>query len=295
MRDGEPAIAVVRRLAELSQNQAKKLFSGGKVYVESLPCLSWFQPLAEGTEVSIDTDRKNPRKLVRLKQNPIVHFDRYYAVINKPAGLVSVPPTRTGEPTLLDQLPEFLKDRPGPPRPIPLHRLDRETCGLMVFGLEAGDPTASHAPLQALRRQFGDHSVGRSYYAVVQGHLDSCRLSGEIDVTRGRFGGKQQRKKAITEVEHVSCAGPGTLVICRPLTGRWHQLRIQLSQAGHPIVGEREHLPPDCRPAVSSARLALQSFRLRLKHPESGKERTFEIPLDPDIEAILDQARSMGG
>ena len=66
VRDGEPAIAVVRRLAELSQNQAKKLFSGGKVYVESLPCLSWFQPLAEGTEVSIDTDRKNPRKLVRL-------------------------------------------------------------------------------------------------------------------------------------------------------------------------------------------------------------------------------------
>jgi RluA family pseudouridine synthase len=279
-REGEPAIGVVRRAAGLSQKAARRLFETGKVYLDGAPCLDWRTPVAAGAEVTVDTDRRAPRRLATLSPDAILHVDHSFVVVNKPPDIVSVPPTRTGEPTLLDLVAAELGQRPGAPRPVAVHRLDRETCGLMLFGLEGGD-------VAALRKQFEEHQVERAYYAVVEGTLGSGRLVGRIDVSRSRFGGGHQTRHAETEVEAVRTAGGRTLVICRPHTGRYHQLRIQLAEAGHPIVGEREHVGPTGTRAPRGARLALQSFSVNLRRPEDGRRVAWEIPLDPALAGLL--------
>jgi 23S rRNA pseudouridine1911/1915/1917 synthase len=279
-QDGEPAIQAVRRIAALSQSQARTLFETGKVYVESAPCLDWRQTLRAGTRVSVDTDRRRPSRLAVLEPERVLEVSRSVVVVDKPPLLVSVPPTRTGEPTLLDLLTTLLKSRPGSPRPVALHRLDRETSGLMLFGIAGGS-------LEPLRRQFERHDVEREYHAVVAGTPRAMALAENIDVTRTRFSSRESQRFAVMEVEPVRTAGPITLVRCRPHTGRFHQIRIQLSAAGYPLLGEKEHLPDGFRMPFHAGRLALQSFRLTFEHPDRGTRATYQLPLDPYLEELL--------
>jgi 23S rRNA pseudouridine1911/1915/1917 synthase len=271
---GEPAIGPVRRAAALSQNKARKLFATGKVYVDGELCLDWRFPLAQGSEVTVDTNRRAPRRLPTIDKDIVIHTDRSFVVVNKPAGVVSVPPTRTGEATLLDLLGRLLGPNHHGGALRPLHRLDRETRGLMLFGFANGQP-------DQLRRQFERHEVERSYYAVVEGPMESALLSGEIDVGRRQFGGGKEMRFAETDVEAVRRAGPRTLVRCRPRTGRYHQLRIQLAAAGHPIVGDGTHGRGGKFP------LALQSFSLTLRRPEDGQQMSWDLPLDAALESLL--------
>jgi len=278
--DDEPAIQAVRRIATLSQRQARVLFETGKVYVDSLPCSDWRRPLRAGAVVSVDTDRRRPSRQAGLEPSRVLDVSRSLVVVDKPPLLVSVPPTRTGEPTLLDLLTELLASHPGSPRPVALHRLDRETSGLMLFGLAGGD-------LAPLRHQFERHEVEREYYAVVAGAAGNMTLAETIDVTRLRYGGQPARRFAVTEVEPVRQAGAVTLVRCRPRTGRYHQIRIQLAAAGHPLLGEKEHTLPGYRPPLHASRLALQSYRLTFRHPDRGHNVTWELPVDPYLEELV--------
>lgn len=273
---GEPAIGPVRRAADLSQNKARKLFSTGKVYIDGALCLDWRLPLTVGSEVTVDTDRRAPHRLPTISRDVLVHTDRSFIVVNKPAGVVSVPPTRTGEATLLRLLADLLGTDHQGGELRALHRLDRETRGLMLFGLAHGDP-------DHLRRQFERHQVARAYYAVVEGLMEGALLSGEIDVGRQQFGGPRQSRFAETEVEAVRQGAHRTLVVCRPHTGRYHQLRIQLAAAGHPILGDRVH----GRKGPGSVPLALQSFSLSLRRPEDGSRMSWKLPLDPALESLL--------
>ncbi len=277
---GELVIGPVRRAASLSQNKARKLFKTGKVYVDGELCLDWRRPLELGSEVTVDTDRKAPHRLPTINADVVIHVDRSFVVVNKPAGVVSVPPTKTGEPTLLDLLAKVLGPHHQGGEVRALHRLDRETRGVMLFGLSNGDP-------DHLRRQFERHQVERAYYAVVEGAMESARLSGEIDVGRQLYGGAKQTRFAETEVEMVRQEGSRSLLLCRPRTGRYHQIRIQLATSGHPIVGDRTH---GNRPA-SKTPLALQSFSLTMRRPEDGQPMSWELPLDPVLENLLQSSR----
>lgn len=280
-QDGEPAIGPVRHATGLSQNKARKLFTMGKVYVDGTICLDWRQPLCAGNEVTVDTDRRAPHRLPTIDSSLLVHSDRSFIVVNKPAGVVSVPPTRTGEPTLLDLLAGLLgSDHPGG-KLCALHRLDRETRGLMLFGLANGDP-------DHLRRQFQQHQVARAYYAVVEGNMESALLKGEIDVGRQRYGGSEKSQYAETDVEVVRPGVTRALVLCRPRTGRYHQLRIQLAAAGHPIVGDRIH-----GRGKGATPLALQSFLLSVRRPEDDRTLTWELPLDPHLEGLLQASQEV--
>jgi 23S rRNA pseudouridine1911/1915/1917 synthase len=272
----EPAIGPVRRAAGLSQNKARKLFATGKVYVDGVLCLDWRLPLAEGSTITVDTNRRAPRRLPTIDGDIVIHTDRSFVVIDKPAGVVSVPPTRTGEPTLLDLLGKLLGPDHEGGALLPLHRLDRETRGLMLFGLSNGEP-------DQLRHQFERHKVERAYYAVVEGAMESALLRGEIDVSRPQFGGGKQLRFAETEVVAVRGEGARTLMLCRPRTGRYHQLRIQLAAAGHPIVGDAIH----GHAAGRRSPMALQSFSLTLLRPEDGQKMSWELPLDSVLESLL--------
>ena len=278
--DGELLLSVLRGMARLSHNEAKRLVRSGKVYVDGGPCAKWDCPLRAGQEVTVDTDRPRPSRLPRLEEQHLLRVDTSLIVVNKPSGLVSVPPTTSGEATLLDLLGVLLARRPEGPVPVPIHRLDRETCGLMVFGVKGGR-------LEPLRSQFARHEALREYFAVVEGEMRGGRLEGTIDVTRTRWGGKRQLKRAVTDIVRVEARAGRTLVRCRPLTGRWHQIRIQLATAGHPICGEREHLPAESPARGVVGRLALQSALLLLRHPESDRPMTFELPLDKYLAGLL--------
>jgi len=281
--DGEPLIGVIRKAAGLSQNQARKLIQTGKVYLDSAPILDWRHPVPEGGVVSVDTDRKNPKRIPKVGRDRILHADEAVVVVDKPPRIVSVPPTRTNEPTLLHKVGELLGGQGRTDYLVPLHRLDRETCGLMVFGV-AG------ALLQPLQKQFAAHEVDRHYYAVVFGKPRTGVLEGEIDVTRTEFGGRTRRQFASTRVDLVETRGKVALVVCRPRTGRWHQLRIQLAGAGWPIVGERRHLPHGFEPSFKARNLALQSFHLSFVHPVTAARMTWKSNLNDSLARILSDA-----
>ena len=270
-----PAIGLVRQQTGLSQNKARKLFDLGKVYLEGAPCLDWRTPVESGQEVSVDTDRRRPGRMVQVAPDCVVYQDHSIVVVNKPHSIVSVPPTPTGEPTLMDRVSSLL----GVPL-LPLHRLDRDTSGLMVFGIRG-------ATLDPLRKQFSNHLARRLYYAVVQGCARDCTLAGDIDVTRPGRGGPPLIRRAVTHVETVRLADQITLVRCIPETGRWHPIRIQLAQAGWPIVGETLHLPPGVPPASGRSLLALQSYSLSLAHPGDGGQMQWELPLAQHLATLL--------
>lgn len=270
-----PAIGLVRQHTGLSQNKARKLFDLGKVYLEGAPCLDWRTPVEPGQEVSVDTNRRRPGRMVQVTADCVVYRDDSIVVVDKPHGIVSVPPTPTGEPTLLDRVSSLL----GVPL-LPLHRLDRDTSGLMVFGVRG-------ASLDRLRTQFSNHTVQRLYYAVVQGTARDCTLAGDIDVTRPGRGGPPIIRRAVTHVERVRLAGQFSLVRCIPETGRWHQIRIQLAQAGWPIVGETLHLPQGFRQPSGRSPLALQSYSLSLAHPGDGGQMQWELSLAQHLATAL--------
>jgi 23S rRNA pseudouridine1911/1915/1917 synthase len=272
---GELAIGLVRQVTELSQNRARRLFELGTVYVNGELCLDWRRTLNHNDELSIDTDRKAPRRLPTFDLSRVVHVDHSFMVVDKPANIVSVPPTPTGEPTLLDLLSKAYPETRERGTVVPLHRLDRETRGLMLFGFSNGR-TAQ------LLEQFRQHKITRCYYAIVDGDFTLTRLAGEIDVSRVAYGGTRQKRYAETAFETVQ-RGRRSLIICRPYTGRYHQLRIQLADAGHPIIGDQVHGPP----STGRSPLGLQSFSLHLTRPEDGEPLTWQIDLDPELAAML--------
>jgi 23S rRNA-/tRNA-specific pseudouridylate synthase len=140
--------------------------------------------------------------------------------------------------------------------------------------------------LSALAGQFRGHQVDRRYLAVVAGNMQDQQLEGSIDVSRTRFSSRRQEQLAATRFRRVRAGNGRTLMECRPETGRFHQLRIQLAMAGHPIVGDREHGTQES-PATSK-RLALHSAYLRLRHPSSGLWMEFESPLPEDLGRLLE-------
>ncbi len=278
---GEPAIGVVRRMTGLSQNQAKELFRLGKVAVDGKECLAWGIALTPNSWVDVDTDRKRPSKRVSLEASAIRFQDEALLVVEKPAGVVSVPPTRTGEATLLDLLRQLLGGLEASKRLVPVHRLDFGTSGLMVFGFQGPH-------LVALQRLVSSHQMDRRYLALVAGVPQNEGLwQTQLDVTRERFGGPKREQWAGTWVRVLRTAQGVSLVECRPETGRFHQIRKQMAEAGHPILGDTEHAPPGFLWPLRCPRLALHSCHLELVHPATGIRLQFDSELPPELERLL--------
>ncbi len=239
----------------------------------------------------------------------IRYLDAHLVVVEKPAGITTTRhkeernwPARRKQlqPTLDELLPGILarmsgrrKARGRPPRVRAVHRLDRETSGLMVF---ARTPKAE----QGLIQQFRTHSTHRLYVAVVQGHIEAQTLESYLvrDRGDGRRGSTQQPgvgKRAVTHVRPLECLGPYTLVQCHLDTGRTHQIRIQLAEAGHPVCGEKVYNKPLHGPPVpdpsGAPRIALHAAELGFQHPITGEAMHFEMPLPSDLAEFVARLR----
>ena len=187
--------------------------------------------------------------------------------------------------------------RKGPlPRLRVVHRLDKETSGLVVFARTV-------AAERGLGKQFHAHTVIRRYLAVVSGFVPPQRIATRFvrdrgDGRRGSTADPDEGREAITHVDVVERLPGYTLLACRLETGRTHQIRIHLAELGHPVCGDKVyHRLADGRelPDRSQApRLALYAVELGFLHPMTHKELHWEMPLPPDLEAFLDRLRAAG-
>ena len=217
----------------------------------------------------------------------VVHLDSWLAVVEKPAGLVVHPAPSHSGPTLVGELGEILGGGGDPERPGIVHRLDKDTSGLLVVARD----DATHAALQeAVRRR----EVERVYLALAQGRLDS--RTGTIDAPIGRAAKQRHRmavsgaasRQARTHFTVLELLAAETYLEARLETGRTHQIRAHFGAIGHPLAGdptyggERRH---------GLERQFLHAHRLAFEHPRTGERLSFTSPLPADLEAALEAAR----
>jgi 23S rRNA pseudouridine1911/1915/1917 synthase len=242
----------------------------------------------------------------------IRYLDQHVAVVEKPAGMTSTrhadqqelsPRQRQLQPTLDELLPRLIARREGRGkgkgargvrRVRPVHRLDRETSGLMVFARSA-------AAQNHLEQQFRVHSIRRQYLAIVRGvvasqqTIESQLVRDRGDGRRGSTNLPDTGKRAVTHVHPIERLGEYTLVACRLETGRTHQIRIHLAERGHPLCGERVYHQPLFQPGQpdrsGSPRLALCAVELGFVHPITGEAMHFEMPLSSDLAEFVERLR----
>jgi 23S rRNA pseudouridine1911/1915/1917 synthase len=218
----------------------------------------------------------------------IVDEDDWLAVIDKPSGMVVHP--APGHPT--GTLADALKERGttwsllgGVERAGIVHRLDRDTSGLLVVA-------KTEAAHRSLARQLSDRSLGRTYWALVQGGFRED--TGTIDAPIARHPRDRRRmaiveggRDAITDFRVVERLSGATVLEVSLRTGRTHQIRVHLASIGHPIVGDAVYGRPDS----TLGRPALHAMRLRLRHPADGTERSYESPIPEELVAATGRLR----
>jgi 23S rRNA pseudouridine1911/1915/1917 synthase len=218
----------------------------------------------------------------------VVHLDEYLAVVDKPAGLVVHPAPSHSGTTLVDELAEILGGGADPERPGIVHRLDKETSGLLVVARD--DDT--HAALQELVRK---REVERVYLALAGGRLGS--RTGTIDAPIGRASRQRHRmavsgaasRQARTHFEVLELLAAESYVEVKLETGRTHQIRAHFGAIGHPLIGDATYGGEE---KYGLTRQFLHAHRLAFAHPASGEAMSFRSELPADLAAALATARS---
>ena len=218
----------------------------------------------------------------------IVHLDEALAVVDKPAGLVVHPAPSHSGATLVDELGEILGGGTDPERPGIVHRLDKETSGLLVVARD----DATHA---ALQEQVRRREVERVYLALAGGRLAS--RTGTIDAPIGRASRQRHRmavsgaasRQARTHFEVLELLAAETYLEATLETGRTHQIRAHFAAIGHPLIGDPTYGGAQ---RYGLSRQFLHAHRLAFAHPGSGEALSFRSELPPDLDAALEAARS---
>jgi 23S rRNA pseudouridine1911/1915/1917 synthase len=217
----------------------------------------------------------------------VVFEDDHLIVINKPAGLVVHPGSGNWDGTLLNALLQHAPALEKIPRAGIVHRLDKDTSGLLVVAKTLTAQTS-------LVRQLQDHSVAREYVAVVHGFVAH---EGSVDAPIGRHKTQRTRmavapngKPAVTHYEPREHFGQITLLRCRLETGRTHQIRVHLQSIGHPIVGDPVYGGSRKTPAFS--RQALHAEKLALTHPATGRRRNWSARVPADMRKLISSLKN---
>ena len=280
-------------------SRARTLCEQGRVLLNGETCLDPSMRVAPDAQVEI---REQAGRAARgpLPQEAIVHFDRDIVVVDKPAGMLSVADEETRDDSLDLHLRTLLRrvDRSGRDAKLGVvHRLDKETSGLMVFARSA----QAQRSLAAL---FRAHDMERVYHAIVHGALEARRIESAFVLDRGdglrgshglfrRSSGPPPAaaRRAVTHVAPVERLARATLVECRLETGRQHQIRIHLAEMGHPVLGERVYIRDYAGPRIEAPRVMLHARTLGFIHPRTGEKLAFERDPPADFAAMLEALR----
>lgn len=270
----------------LSRSQVKKLIESGEVKVGSEVVTVAHYRVKPGERIQLEWEKWGEEK-TRAEAIPldIVYEDPDLVVVNKPAGMVVHPAHGNPAHTLVNALlyhVRSLSQAGGPIRPGIVHRLDRDTSGLLVVAKN----DAAHF---FLARQFKDHAIERSYDAIVRGVVQ--HEEGEIDEPVGRAFLNRKKvivrpsggKPAVTYYRVKRRFRQATWLEIRPKTGRTHQIRVHLAHLGHPVLGDEFY----GMKALGIDRQALHASRLGLTHPRTQEKLVFEAPLPEDMRVLI--------
>jgi 23S rRNA pseudouridine1911/1915/1917 synthase len=302
----------------LSRPTARRLLRDGQVRVNGAPCVDPQRRLQRGQRIQVRLPKppQKPAKpaptrpaVTRSPQGPRVvlrHVDEQVVIVEKPVGLTTMRHAeevaefgqrakRFLPPTLADLLPDLLARRhaKGDTSVRAVHRLDKDTSGLVVFARTA--EAERH-----LGQQFRAHKIERQYLAVVRGQAKDRRIESWLirergDGRRGSSPTPGEGQRAITHVRVVEALGAYTLVECRLETGRTHQVRIHLGEAGTPLCGERLYdRPLNGKPLPDGSgisRIALHAALLGFEHPATGERLRWTSSLPKDMTALVEGLR----
>lgn len=320
---GQTLSAFLRaKLGGVPWSRVQKMVRSRHVMIHGNICTDEARRLKDGEVVKVlEAAAPAPPKATDVR---IVHLDDDVVVVDKPSGVTTTrhheeaswpARRRQVQPTLDEMLPDvigrFLAGQAGRPsrgtRPpgksaapkprragpvYPVHRIDRETSGLVVFArtVPAGRILAEQFRLHATHRRYLALAVGRVGEGTIVTHLVRDRGDG-----RRGSSDEGEGKRAVTHVTPLEHFGDDyTLVECRLETGRTHQIRIHLSEIGHPLCGERVYAPPRGTKAADRSgarRVALHATELGFVHPTTGAEMRFESPPPADMEKLLSALR----
>ncbi|MDQ2903738.1 MAG: RluA family pseudouridine synthase [Chloroflexota bacterium] len=221
----------------------------------------------------------------------ILYEDDDLLVINKPAGMVVHPAPGHSEDTLVNALLAYrpeLQGVGGEERPGIVHRLDKDTSGLMIVAKNT-------RTLAALTEQMQRHAIQKRYLALVEGVLSLDQ--GSIDAPIGRDPRHRQQmaitargsREARTHFRVLQRFARHTLLLLQLETGRTHQIRVHLKAIGHPAVGDPVYGSGNARHQPRLDRQFLHAYQLQFTHPTTGKTLEFEVPLPADLQKILEQ------
>jgi 23S rRNA pseudouridine1911/1915/1917 synthase len=284
-------VFLTRHLGIISRARVQRLITAGAVLVDGSPVKASHR-LVAGEKVSFRLEQeKEARPLAEDAPIDILHQDRDIILIDKPSGLVVHPGAGRGSQTLVNALlfrfPDLAGQEPED-RPGIVHRLDKETSGLMVV---ARSPRA----LCDLQRQFKNREVEKRYLGLVWGKI--LHTEGRLTWPIGRHARRRDRisiksekpREAETHYRLLRAYREFAYLEIHPLTGRTHQIRVHMAAAGHPLVGDGRYGRRGGK--GPSPRLFLHASALRFRHPGSGDVVEFSSTLPPDLQAVLDGIR----
>ena len=292
-------------LPNQSWSKLRRLIHSRRVTVNHAMCLDEERRLVAGDVVRV-LNQSLPRS--GADEIQIRHVDERLVVADKPPRMMTLrhraerhwsQTRKTRQPALDELLPAMLLQHEGPhaarrrrrPRLYAVHRIDRDTSGLLVF---ARDPLTQ----QQLIQQFASRQAGRTYLAIVLGHVAAQTITSSLvrdrgDGLRGSEPLQRKGRHAVTHVQPLQTLANYTLLECRLETGRTHQIRIHLAELGHPVCGDPLYRGPLGGPAIAdhsgAPRLALHATCLRLTHPVSGQQIECRSPLPDDLRCFWER------
>jgi 23S rRNA pseudouridine1911/1915/1917 synthase len=300
--EGQRLDKALAEASGLSRERIKALMGRGRVLLDGKPAAqASFKPAA-GTAFAITVPAITPDE-AQAEDIPlnVVFEDEHLIVIDKPAGLVVHPAVGNYDGTLVNALLHHCQGQlsgiGGVARPGIVHRIDKDTSGLLVVA-------KSDVAHEGLARQFEDHSIERAYLALVGGN--PLPPAGTVTGAIARSNSDRKKmalvkdgrgKHAVTHYATLERFTGAALVECRLETGRTHQVRVHMTALGHPLLGDPSYgrTPTKLKPLLAEhnfARQALHAAILGFVHPVTGANLRFESPLPADMEALLVDLRN---
>jgi 23S rRNA pseudouridine1911/1915/1917 synthase len=290
---GVTLAAFVKARANVPWSVAKRHVETGKVFVDGACVTAVDHRLAAGQTVELRTNAPRPRDPER--EGVLVFDDAHVVVIDKPAGVSSVPYEPREQGTAMDLIRGAWRRAGKPATNVPLHvvhRIDRATSGLLAFAKTKRAEVGLAAQLRA-------HTMTRMYICVAHGVMTTRRIESYLVADRGdRLRGSTTRidqgKRAVTHVEAHEALRDATLCHVRLETGKTHQIRIHLAEAGHPLVGETVYIKDyeqEGRRVIASPRLLLHAATLGFEHPVTGERVELSSALPDDFTAVVARLR----
>ncbi|MBI5784659.1 MAG: 23S rRNA pseudouridine(1911/1915/1917) synthase RluD [Rhodocyclales bacterium] len=286
--------ALAQLFPEHSRSRLQAWMKDGRVSVDGAGADAKRKVLGgEVVHVTADAPAAESAHRAEAIDLPVVYEDEHLLVIDKPAGLVVHPGSGNWSGTMMNALLHHAPQLAAVPRAGIVHRLDKDTSGLLVVAKTLAAQTD-------LVRQLQARTVKRHYLALVHGEV---AVPGSVDAPIGRHPVQRTKmaivtrggsgRDALTHYAPRERFAAATLVECRLATGRTHQIRVHLASIGHPLVGDPVYGRRKSIDAVLDAfpRQALHAWRLALVHPATGEEMSWEAPLPPDFAGLLEACR----